>query len=112
MDCGCKNNKFKNDWPEKDDETGEKVFQKNDEDSLFDRIINRRKYDYSSDEEEDDFLLEDLNPNNKKDNNFLEQLKNKKHLLIKEYKEDKDERQLKYDTEKEEHIKYKLRSLK
>tara|TARA_R110000824_G_scaffold280494_2_gene468595 strand:- start:569 stop:916 length:348 start_codon:yes stop_codon:yes gene_type:complete len=115
MDCDCHKNKD-NLWPDPKDETGENIL--NEDDNLFDKIINRRKYDYSSDED-DDFFLEELtakiapkkeikeNSVSREEGNFLEELRSSEgHLL-----EDED-RTKEYDAQKEEQIKIKLQKLK
>ena len=117
MDCECQKNK-KSSWPSLDDETGEGVFHK-EENNLFDRIINRRKYDYSSDEEDDLFLEEltkkvepikeetdtnDVQDSNQKDK-FIDQLRNDNFKLEKDNTNN-------YDTAKEEQIRMKLYKLK
>lgn len=81
MDCECQKKDQKK-WPDKKDETGEDLFKSTDtKDNQFDKIINRRDYDFSSDEE-DDFLLDDLlkKPPAKKDD-FIEKLRKGEYLL-------------------------------
>lgn len=107
MDCECQKNNDQT-WPSKEDETGEMIFHKEENTPLFDRIINRREYDYSSSDEDDLFLeeltkkIEPAKTEGKKDD-FLEELRADKHLL---------NREKVYDNAKEEHIRMKLYKLK
>jgi hypothetical protein len=113
MDCECQKNTLleKSVWPKKEDETGEMVFQTKEGD-LFDRIINRRKYDYTSDED-DDLFLEELTKKvtpkkeiTKDEDEFLSQLRTNTHQL------EKTDRDKVFDSGKEEQIRVKLYKLR
>jgi len=109
MDCGCQKTEESN-WPSKEDETGEMVFHTK-ETNLIDRIINRRQYEYSDDEDDDLFLEEltkkvaPIKSNDNKDG-FISQLRSKN------YKLEKPNRERVFDAGKEEQIRMKLYKLK
>lgn len=108
MDCECKKEK-ENSWPDITDETGEKILHEktNKKSDLFDKIINRKEYYFSSEDEDEDLFLEDLiKPKKEKpeEDDFLNELKTDKHLLVQDNKED-------YNVLKEKQIVNKLYKL-
>ena len=117
MDCECSKER-KSVWPEAHDLTGETLLHE--EDSLFNKIINRRDYEYSDDE--DDLFLEELTtsirPTEKvknteksdKEDDFLDELRTDKYVI--EDKDEQDKHIKEYDAKKEEQIINKLHKLK